>query len=77
MKTATKSKRWTMAIGLDETIEVVRMDGVHPQFQFKVVHHEHDARDPSLMHERRVGHAESLARAFRMARTHVNRVRGW
>lgn len=77
MKTATKSKRWKMEIGLDETVEVVRMDGVHPQFQFKVVHHEHDPHDPSLLSERRIGHAASLARAFRMAREHVRSVRGW
>lgn len=76
MKTM-KAKRWTMEIGLDETVEVVRMLGVHPQFQFKVLHHEHDACDPSVMVERRIGHAASLSKAFRMARDHVRRVRGW
>jgi hypothetical protein len=76
-KSATSPKRWKMEIGLDESVEVVRMVGVHPQFQFKVVHHEHDTRDPSLMNERRIGHAPSLVRAFRMARDHVRSVRGW
>ena len=76
MKTM-KAKRWTMEIGLDETVEVVRMVGVHPQFQFKVLHHEHDARRHEIMHERKVGYAASLSKAFRMAREHVRRVRGW
>jgi Tfp pilus assembly PilM family ATPase len=77
MKSAAKSKRWRLEIGLDETVEVVRMAGVHPQFQFKVVHWEHDARKPEIMNERKVGHAPTLARAFKLARTHVQRVRGW
>jgi hypothetical protein len=66
-----KSKRWRMEIGLDETVEVVRMVGVHPQFRFKVVHNEHVASDPSLLAERKIGHAASLARAFRMARSRL------
>ncbi len=77
MNAALKTKRWKMDIGLDETVEVVRMVGVHPQFRFKVVHNEHVASDPSLLAERKIGHAASLARAFRMAREHVRRVRGW
>jgi hypothetical protein len=77
MSKVLKSKRWKLDIGLDETVEVVRMAGVHPQFQFKVVHFEHDARKPDIMHERKIGHAPTIARAFKMARDHVQRVRGW